>query len=95
MSILSWNCWGLENHWTINALKKLVKAEVPKLVFLMETKSNREWIVPSVGSSGGLALFWKDDINVHVQKYFMSHIDAFIDGGEGVGWWRLTVFMEI
>lgn len=52
-------------------------------------------IVPSVGSSGGLALFWKDDINVHVQKYFMSHIDAFIDGGEGVEWWRLTVFMEI
>ena len=72
----------------------------------METKSNREWmvkvrdkcgfknwlIVSSVGSSGGLALFWKDDITIHVQKYSMSHIDAFVDGGEGVGWWWLTGF---
>lgn len=72
----------------------------------METKSNREWmikvrdkcgfknglIVPSVGSSGRLALFWKDDIIVHVQKYSMSHIDAFVDGSDGMGWWRLTSF---
>ena len=53
----------------------------------------KNWlIVSSVGSSGGLALFWKDDITIHVQKYSMSHIDAFVDGGEGVGWWWLTGF---
>lgn len=46
----------------------------------METKSNREWmvkvkekcntkhglIVPNEGKSGGLALFWKEGINVDV-----------------------------
>ena len=38
MNTLSWNCRGLGNPRTVNALKKLVQAEAPSLVFLMETK---------------------------------------------------------
>ena len=71
MNLLSWNCRGLGNQRTVNALKKIIKAQVPNLVFLMETKSNRGWmeyvrdqcefknglIMPSEGASGGLALF--------------------------------------
>ena len=70
MSLLSWNCRGLGNQQIVNALKKIIKAQVPNLVFLMETKSNidqMEYVrdqcqfknglfVPSDGSSGGLAL---------------------------------------
>ena len=41
MSLLNWNCWGLENQQTVNELKKIIKVQVPNLVFLMETKSNR------------------------------------------------------
>ena len=70
MSLLSWNCRGLGNLRTVKALEKVVKKEEPKIVFLMETKSKREWlekvkdrckmkhglIVSSDGSKGGLAL---------------------------------------
>ena len=70
MSLLNQNCRELGNQRTVNALKKIIKAQVPNLVFLMETKSNidqMEYVcdqcqfknglfVPSDGSSGGLAL---------------------------------------
>ena len=64
--------------------------EEPVIVFLMETKSNWEWmskvkdkcnmkngfIVPSKGNSGGLALLWKEKIMVDVKTYSHDHIDA-------------------
>ena len=42
-------------------------------------------IVPSDGSSGGLALFWRKEVTVHIQNYSLSHIDAFVDVGVD-GW---------
>ena len=71
----------------------------------METKSNKGWmeyvhdqcefmsglILPSDGSSGGLALFWRNEVIVHIQNYPSSHIDAFVDGGVD-GWWHFTGF---
>ena len=44
MSLLSWNCRGLGNQQTVNTLKKIIKAQVPNLVFLMETKSDIGWM---------------------------------------------------
>jgi hypothetical protein len=38
MIALSWNCRGLGNPGTIQALKKMVHQEASNLVFLMETK---------------------------------------------------------
>ena len=72
----------------------------------METKLNRDWtmkicdicgfkqglIDPSRGSSGGLTLFWKDDIQVNVIKYSPSNINAEVNSGDGLGWWHLTGF---
>ena len=66
MSLLSWNYHGLGNQLIVNVL------EARNIVFLMETKSDIEWmkkvwgkcdfkqglIVPSNGSSGRLALLW-------------------------------------
>nr|XP_023927289.1 uncharacterized protein LOC112038687 [Quercus suber] len=106
MSLTSWNCRGLGNLQTVKALEKVVSNEDPIIVFLMETKSNREWmkmvkekcnmkhglIVPREGKSGGLALLWKEGTKVEVQTYSQTHIDALVDGGIGVGWWHLTVF---
>ena len=105
MSLLSWNYRRLENQWTVDTLKKIIKAQVPNLVFLMETKSDTGWMeyvrdqcefknglfVPSDGSSGGLALFWRKEITIHIQNYSSSHIDAFVDGGVD-GWWHLIGF---
>ena len=61
----------------------MINKEEPIIVFLMEAKSNREWmnnvkdkcnmkhglIVPSKGRSGGLALMWKEGITIEVQTY--------------------------
>ena len=44
MSLLSWNCQGLGNLQTVKALEKAVNKEEPNIVFLMETKSNKEWM---------------------------------------------------
>lgn len=84
----------------------MVSNEEPIIVFLMEMKSNREWIekvkdkcnmkhgliVPREGKSGGLALLWKEGITVEVQTCSQSHIDTLVDGGAGIGWWHFTGF---
>jgi exonuclease III len=38
MRILSWNCQGGGNPKTVRALKKLIAANNPDIIFLMETK---------------------------------------------------------
>jgi exonuclease III len=69
MNILSWNCRGLGNPWTIRDLCQLTKEKNPNLVFLMETKLRRKkmelircklvlktflwWIVLAKGGGGG------------------------------------------
>ena len=106
MSLLSWNCRGLRNLRSVNALKEVVKREDPNIVFLMETKSNEDWIVmvhdkcrfkhgffvSSNGSSGELAMLWKEEVQLNVQMFSMSHINAWVDGGSKVGWWYLFGF---
>nr|XP_023870319.1 uncharacterized protein LOC111982934 [Quercus suber] len=106
MSLLSWNYRGLGNLRTVKALEKAVNKEEPNIVFLMETKSNREWmeqvkdhckmkhglIVPSDGSKGGLAMLWKEGIKVEVQTYSQEHIDVWVKGGWNGSHWHLTSF---
>ena len=99
MNLLSWNCRGLGNFRTVNALKEIIKKEPPKIVFLIETKSNKEWMVmvrdkcefkngffvDSNGTSGGLALLWKEEIRLDVQTYSQTHIDALVEGETDAG----------
>ncbi|XP_075665494.1 uncharacterized protein LOC142635175 [Castanea sativa] len=77
MRLLSWNCQGLGNLWTIRSLHKLVKEQVPDVCFLMETRLDRggfekhcgdvpfknKLIVEKPNSGGGLALLWKEEAN--------------------------------
>jgi exonuclease III len=74
MNLLSWNCQGLGNPWTVQDLCLMVKEKKPDILFLMETKCRKErmegirvklnfqglFVVEPVGLSGGLALLWKD-----------------------------------
>ena len=80
--------------------------EEPNIVFLMETKSNREWmeqvkdrckmkhglIVPSDGSKGGLAMLWKEGIKVEVKTYSEEHIDVWVEESWNGSHWHLTGF---
>ena len=66
----------------------------------METKADMEWmimvrdrckfknglIVLSEGKSGGLTLFWKEDVKLDVQTYSQSHIDVCRDGPRILSW---------
>ena len=106
MTLLNWNCRALGNLRTVKALEKVVKKEEHTIIFLMETRSNTDWmknvqercklkhsfIVTRNGKSGGLALLWKEDTIVDVQTFSQTHIDAVVDEGVGVGKWYLTRF---
>lgn len=100
------NYRGLENPCTIKTLRKGIQQEEPILVFFMETKLNKEkiekvrdqcnfdhsWVVPSLGKSGGLALFWMDGVTVEVLSAEQSHIDTLVKGGVSKDWWHLMGF---
>lgn len=84
MSIISWNCRGLASPATIRELSELCRIHQPDIMFLMETRAPREraekmqrrlkfkrcFVVNPIGLSGGLCLFWND--NVHVQIFNVS-----------------------
>ena len=82
MIIISWNCRRLRIPWSVLTLTKLVKAEAPLLIFLLETKAKipvmsrlqnkldntQGIIVLNNGKSKGLPLLWKEGTNVWIHK---------------------------
>ena len=95
MSCLSWNCRRLGNSQTEAELADLVSKKYPKMVFLMETKVDKEVIerisrklqyknilvVPHHNRGGGLALLWKEDFAMKVLTSSNNHIDGVVDQG--------------
>jgi hypothetical protein len=81
---------GLGNPRTVQDLCRLVKEKRPDMVFLMETKLQIArleslklklgfdcvFVVDCKGRSGGLALFWKEELQVVIQNYSMRHING-------------------
>ena len=71
---------------------QLGEAKDPVFLFLMETKIDTKkmenicvvmgfqhaFIVPSKNRSGGLALLWKDNMQVRVRTYSQHHIDVHV-----------------
>jgi hypothetical protein len=87
----------------------MVKEKRPMMVFLMKTKlSNNNrfdsiknrigydglFVVDSVGRSGGLALFWKNEFNVIIQNYSRRHINAVIKIPDSGLEWKFTGFYK-
>jgi hypothetical protein len=84
----------------------LVEEKRPTILFLMETKLQRTkmtclrvklgfdsmFVVDSVGRSGGLALFWKEDVQLEIQNYSNRHINAVITEPGQNFQWKLTGF---
>ena len=97
MNLVSWNCQGLGNPKTVRALHSLVKLKGPTVLFLMETKLSSKkmeiirvkvgfdyaFTVPSVGRSGGLALLWKQEVDVSIRNFSQHHIDAHMESIKG------------
>ena len=105
MSCLAWNCRGLGNLRTGRELVELIRAKDPSVVFLDKTLTDEarlefiqnsinfdhRWVVPRVGRSGGLVLYWRSSINLTIEGSDKNFIHAVIDKGLESEW-RLTGF---
>jgi hypothetical protein len=92
MSLISWNCRGLGNLWTVRDLYQMVKEKRPNFLFLIETKRSKikmevirgqlgyagMFVVDSVGKSGGIALLWREVEELEIQNYSRRHINAIV-----------------
>ncbi|TYH38755.1 hypothetical protein ES332_D12G131800v1 [Gossypium tomentosum] len=90
MKFLCWNCCGLGNSAKIRELKQLIAVNNPDVIFLSETKMSANdfrrvqnncrlqngLAVNSEGRSGGLALMWREGMNVSIQNFSKHHIDS-------------------
>ena len=100
MKLLSWNCQGLGNPWTVRSLRNLVRDQAPTVCFLMETRLDKEGfdelygdlpfpnrlIVKYPNTGGGLALIWKKEIQLDVVNYTANHIMAKVVEEDGFVW---------
>ena len=91
---------------TVNALQKVVLEKDPTLVFLMETKfavtemdeikqkieRQQGLVVLSIRRVGGLALLWKNSLQVDILSYSSGHIDAIVSEEQRLKKWRFTGF---
>ena len=105
MSCLAWNCCGLGNPCTVRELGDLIRAKDPFIVFLAKTWADEARLkelkrnlgfdnlhfVERISREGGLALFWKNTVDLQVQTSSKNHIDAIVNKGVD-GAWRLTGF---
>ena len=95
MNCLSWNCHGLGQSRAVLELTDLVKKYYPTFLFLMETKSKDSYlkklcsklhlenvfIEPWVNTWGGLALYWKEGIDLKVLDSTPTYIDVVVNPG--------------
>ncbi|XP_023911126.1 uncharacterized protein LOC112022729 [Quercus suber] len=105
MKLLSWNCQRLGNPWTVRGLCDIVEAQAPKICFLMETKLfddgfaqickdtklPNKFVVKKPNWGGGLAMLWKEDVNLNVINFSDHHILAKVVELNGREWF-LTGF---
>ena len=105
MIILSWNCRGFGNPCAVTVLSHLVREKSPNVLFLMKMKRTVDemktiqadlhydamLMVPCIRRVSGLAMLWKERVDLHVQNYTQNHIDAHIRT-DPFAPWRITGF---
>jgi exonuclease III len=108
MMLITWNCRGLGNGPAIRGLLDIQKREAPDILFLAEMKHDGKWMdwlrwklempnmvtVDSEGSSGGLALFWRSEVEVGVKSFSKYHIDSVIQEEDGLKWRFTGIYGE-
>jgi exonuclease III len=103
MSCLSWNSRGLGNAATVKELRELTKKFALSVLCVLETQVHKTRVeslkgtlgfdnyfaVSSDGRSGGLGIFWNNEIKLQLLPYSQYHVDAIITEGSNDPW-RVT-----
>ena len=55
--------------------------KIPMEIIGRKMQFNNIFVVPCVNMAGGLALLWREEINLDIQTYYDRHIDAIINHG--------------
>ncbi|XP_024155779.1 uncharacterized protein LOC112163738 [Rosa chinensis] len=102
--ILVWNCRGLNNTETQNALVSLVRQRNLGIIFLSETLASPDLLSDvrrNLGFDGvicspcsddcrGFGLFWRNEVPVRLRNYSTNHIDVEVGAIGSVGAFRFT-----
>ena len=105
MSLIVWNCRELGNLRTVKELQVMIRVKDPSIVFLAETWADEArlqeikckiefdnlFFVERNNRGAGLALYWRNSINVNVDTFSRNHIDSIISKGREDEW-RFTGF---
>ena len=87
MRVAAWNCRGIGKDSTVRRLKEIHHKYLLDIICLSETKQQDNYIrdlscdlefpnyvfVPPIGLSGGLTIFWKQEVDVTV-LYQSAHL---------------------
>ena len=104
MSLSCWNCRGAGKPATVRELRDFARQFAPMVLCIVETQLPRDrvenlastlgydnaYVVSSSGRSGGLGIFWNNEIKIENFGYSAYHIDAHVTL-PGTTPWRLTV----
>ena len=96
MSTLSYNCRGLGSDATVREVSDLARRFKPTVLCVLETQLHknrveglarrlgfdRSFAVSSSGRSGGLGIFWNNEIKLEILPYSQYHLDAIITEGD-------------
>jgi exonuclease III len=109
MKLCGWNSRGAGNGPAIRGLLDLKEKEDPGVLFLSETKLKEDqikwlkWklgmpnmvVKDSEGQSGGLAMFWKNSVQVRLSGFISRyHIDVLITENDGFEWRFTGIYGE-
>uniref|UniRef100_A0A803NL84 Reverse transcriptase domain-containing protein n=1 Tax=Cannabis sativa TaxID=3483 RepID=A0A803NL84_CANSA len=106
MKLVSWNARGLGSDRAFRNLSRLVSFCNPTILFIMESRLAKNVVdnlkhklhfdsgleIPRIGRSGGLLLFWSNDVTITLLSQSISHFDCYVSCTVSNAFFHLTCF---